>query len=895
MQVKVTEESLAVSRKARIVLAALVGLLLIMFLVVLARPEQALYGVARLESAWGGSVYSQNRGVWERWSIALGSFFRGQISSLPEIPELVIDVPFDEISKIYQKREEALAAGHLVQGDDDFVKGEIRLGDATVPVKLRLKGDWNDHLMGRKWSFRIRVRDGEQLLGMRRFSIQSPATRGFHAEKMYFELLNGLGVMTPRYEFVNVILNGDSVGIMALEEFFAKELLEFNRRREGVIVRFDESLVWDARDSLSGERVGFNGAFDDFRNAAVDGIGSSKIAESPFLSEQFAVAAGLLTGFADGRLSASETFDARQLGRFLAASDALGAWHALRWANMRFYLNPVSLKLEPIPFDANLQRAHKDGGSVVGMDPIVLQMLRDPRVWVEYLETLNILLGLATEGSLQRNLEEVEDRWLTLLRTEFRMLSEFDLAYLHPRLASIYAEMSQLSPAESGNLAHFKPYEPSLYPVLAHARLTRLDDGLNLSIGNAVPMDVNIVSVHWINDATGETRPASTETWPVAVPPRGLGSSGLRMRVAVGEPPAAEGWVLEVVSQIAGRGWTVASRPQLMPNYFERAPLPAANVETLLTAHPYLSRDGTDINVQPGSWTVTETLVVPAGYSLRAGPGTMLSFDRDAALVSYSPVILKGSAEAPVRLQASGDSWPGFVVMRAAAESHLDHVVVADTHSVSMPGWRLTGGANFFYSQATIENSRFLRSHGEDALNIVNSQFAIRDSDFSTTVSDAFDSDFSSGSVVGGSFIDIGGAGGGDAIDVSGSEVLVTGVEFLRVTDKALSVGERSNMDASRVSIRDVGTGVASKDASMLKISASEIDSASFAAITAYVKKPEYGSAVVIANDVNIVGDDSGIIAQVGSRVVVDGDDAPTTDIDVDALYETIMKPGLRR
>ena len=41
------------------------------------------------------------------------------------------------------------------------------------------------------------------------------------------------------------------------------------------------------------------------------------------------------------------------MGRFLAVAEMWGAWHVLRWHNIRFYVNPVTLKLEPIAFDAN--------------------------------------------------------------------------------------------------------------------------------------------------------------------------------------------------------------------------------------------------------------------------------------------------------------------------------------------------------------------------------------------------------------------------------------------------------------------------------------------------------------------------------------------------------------
>ena len=59
---------------------------------------------------------------------------------------------------------------------------EIRWADRSVRVKLRLKGDLPDHLEGDKWSFRIHTRDGNAIMGMRRFSIQAPKTRGFQVQ-----------------------------------------------------------------------------------------------------------------------------------------------------------------------------------------------------------------------------------------------------------------------------------------------------------------------------------------------------------------------------------------------------------------------------------------------------------------------------------------------------------------------------------------------------------------------------------------------------------------------------------------------------------------------------------------------------------------------------------------
>jgi hypothetical protein len=115
------------------------------------------------------------------------------------------------------------------------------------------------------------------------------------------------------------------------------------------------------------------------------------------------------------------------------------------------------------------------------------------------------------------------------------------------------------------------------------------------------------------------------------------------------------------------------------------------------------------------------------------------------------------------------------------------------------------------------------------------------------------------------------------------------------VSDKALSVGEASSMRASTVIINSVGTGAAAKDGSQLTLSDSVINAASFAGLTAYIKKSEYGQARLESQNVKMVAVERPVLAQTGSIVNVDGVVAETSDVDVDALYETVMKPGLRK
>ena len=97
---------------------------------------------------------------------------------------IFIDIPFDSLISIEEKRTEALVSGILLTSDEDFVPATMHLNEGSAfAINIRLKGDWTDHLMGENWSFRIHIADPQQaILGMRRFSIQAPETRNYEKE-----------------------------------------------------------------------------------------------------------------------------------------------------------------------------------------------------------------------------------------------------------------------------------------------------------------------------------------------------------------------------------------------------------------------------------------------------------------------------------------------------------------------------------------------------------------------------------------------------------------------------------------------------------------------------------------------------------------------------------------
>ena len=79
-------------------------------------------------------------------------------------------------------------------------------------------------------------------------------------------------------------------------------------------------------------------------------------------------------------------------------------------------------------------------------------------------------------------------------------------------------------------------------------------------------------------------------------------------------------------------------------------------------------------------------------------------------------------------------------------------------------------------------------------MNITSSKFKIINSQFINCLSDAFDSDFSTGVISDTEYFNI----KGDAADFSGSKVLITDSKFKNIDDKGISAGERSSIESIR-------------------------------------------------------------------------------------------------
>lgn len=793
-----------------------------------------------------------------------------------EIPHINIDIKFKHYQKLIQKRKEALSLGRLVTGPTSYIPAKIRHQSDTYKVKLRLKGDLPDHWSGDKWSFRIHIKGKDHLFGMRRFSLQDPTTREFEGEIIFFEALRREGVLTPRYFFVGLTVNGKYIGVMAFEEHFSKELLESQGRKESVILKFDESLWF------------FNkvGPFDNYMNNLIKPFRSNRISKSKGLSRDLKTATGLLRGFANGTLSSSQVFDVELMGRYLAVSSVWGAWHPLRWRNIRFYYNSITAKLEPIAYDAHLpyfkrkpvEPSHKPFAAALFESDLEIRPF--------YEDTLKKLKNEAEKGITEEWVRPIQNRNLRILHKEYPLLGGINLFGM--------AEAASQSLNESKATLE-------RYRKILTVHLIKDKKGNYLELVNHLPQKIFITRMERIDRKTGE-RIALNITpslkYPFSLPRTPTRTAPQTKKIFFQEPTDSQSFKFLVSAHIEGNEklWTVEAS-----NYFpggERNPVPSPSLDQVLVDHTFLAQipETGSLKIKQGDWVVNGSFVVPKGITLIIQKGTTLKFNSQSALIAKGPILIEGTQKFPVVLEGLGSpdekkSWQGIVVLNSQKPSIWSHVQIKNTSGISKDGWALTGGVNFYESDIEMDHVIFSGNRAEDALNIVRSKFELKNVTIKNTTSDAFDSDFSNGTVENGVFETIGSQGEGDGIDVSGSEVVVTRTRFKNISDKAISVGENSYLKANDVNIENVVIGAASKDGSRLFISDSKFTGIKKAGLMAYIKKLEYGPAEITAERLVFHSTEKQAIAQSGNKIIIDGIEISSEGLNVKEFYTSAVKP----
>ncbi|MFQ5335028.1 MAG: right-handed parallel beta-helix repeat-containing protein, partial [Flavobacteriales bacterium] len=291
--------------------------------------------------------------------------------------------------------------------------------------------------------------------------------------------------------------------------------------------------------------------------------------------------------------------------------------------------------------------------------------------------------------------------------------------------------------------------------------------------------------------------------------------------------------------------------------------------------------DAKTITIKEGNWNIRQTLIVPKDYVLKGTGNIKLNLLNKSMILSYSPIELIGSEKHPVEIYSTDSTGMGILVMNSGSASLLKQVRFNNLSNPSENDWKLTGAITFYQAPLKIEHCGFYQNRSEDALNIVRSGFAMENCLFSGTSSDAFDTDFSSGTISSTSFLDC----GNEAIDISGGQVSVSDVLIDHPGDKGISVGENGRVSIDKTEIRNAELAITSKDKSDVEIHDVRIIK-SRVGFVVFEKKAEYGPASMSVEGFRYEDLEVPYLLEKNSTLTIDGESMKPGDYKVkDMLY----------
>ncbi|MDG1900999.1 MAG: right-handed parallel beta-helix repeat-containing protein [Bacteroidales bacterium] len=805
--------------------------------------------------------------------------------SYPEYIDEPLAIIFDtsQFIKILDKRKKAFEATVLQTSDDDWVKG-IVVGDSNLmKAKIRLKGDWLDHLRGDKWSFRIKMRKNYVWNNLRTFSVQTPESRAFLFEWVAHKLFASKDILTTRYGFVPLTVNNQSKGLYAWEEHFVKQLLESRNRREGPIIKFSEDAFWQNIKYVKYSKSKKWSIFPFYEAAVIKPFGENRTSNNPVLFDQFCQAQKLLYQYKKGIRPVSEIFDIKKLATYYAMLDLLQARHGMVWINQRFYYNPVIGKLEPIAYDCYSKRPEistsindnfafttVSEASLKKEDFIFYHLFTDRTFVSYYLEELEEVSNLEFINNILVEISKDQLYYDSLLSLEFP-LDRYDNHMIRKSAKAI------------------RDYLPALKSLLESKTQADL---LAINVNEGIYVDTAVfentpeffVNAYTESSNNNNIQISIHNYFPRNLILLGTSRTGKRITNYFFQEPiiklynsGLEGtrYDMEVDSSAKFLYFMVEGRFDTFKIPIYKWPYPKGETTQQelfqlvnLIDNPIIDKISDDnIYIKNEELIIDQPIIIPSGYRVHFKAGTVIDFIDSAAFISYSSVHMNGTPGSPIIIKSSDFSANGFTILQASESSIVDNVKFQQLNTLDYKGWTLTGAVTFYESDVDIKNAKFYRNQCEDALNIIRSDFTIQNTTFDYTYADAFDADFCDGKIINCVYRDI----GNDAMDFSGSKILIKDTKVLGAEDKGISGGENSRVKVINTDIKRANIGLASKDMSVVDVENSTINLCNYG-IVLLQKKPEFGPSTMKLVNTKLDNLKYPFLIELNSTAIVDND-----------------------
>lgn len=788
------------------------------------------------------------------------------------LPELKIYTGRSEMMLIKRKRREALMVGLLETNGKDFVTSTMITDSQSYSALIRLKGDWLDHIRGSQWSLRIKLTEDKAYMGMKQFSLQSPATRSFLDEWLFHKLLQQEDILTPTYEFIQLWWNDEYKGVYAMEEHFDSPLLERNKRRDGPILKFEEDGFWQVQAMSKRSRKQDKWAHKNlpvFEAADIKQFGNHNESEFSTCTHCFVYGQAILDSLRFGNKGIHHMIDVDKMARFYALADLTKGYHALRWHNLRYYYNPLSGLLEPVVYDG-----YGDEGPYLWFSKPYLGYIDEQKKKLYFLEEFivfklfnddvfsHLYYQYLKEYLTKEYIESFEDQ----VREELGELEQI-LKWHYPdaTLRSVnYQDQARQVMAEYTNRFQDSSlqFEYHIYdPMYADCQLKGplkdisvkaffRNDLINLQNYFCKPIKIVATGPKKSKPIHKLSRPMQLPVFDInnPIPVTTIIPYHSSDRFVFYEVPGIDYWYTKKIKQ-----------------------------EIRLSDHDYLDLE----NYAPdtatfqivndtfylfsGKYQFNRPLIIPRGRCLYIKPGVELDLIDSAFILIQGSLIMEGDSNSGIWINSTDRTSRGIHLVNGQS-ALIQHSRFSHLGSLRAFGRVYSGAFTAYGTPLKMASCFFENNHSEDALNIVNGAVKLSKTQFSNINGDALDIDFSQFQLSQLDFRNI----SGDALDFSGSKGVIHQVRVDKVQDKALSVGEESKVEINTLWVKNSTIGVAVKDASTCHLIQPDFSDNQYDFVV-FRKKSIYGSGsqLSVVADATLEQNAYNYLLEQGERLII--------------------------
>lgn len=875
------------------------------------------------------------------------SFFKKKLQGkFQNVDKIYLNIDFETLNELNNRRQDFIK-NELIDPDlNSWLSISINYKNNKYESKIRFKGRMtethlNPTMRSENISYKIKIKKKEKgnILGMREFSLMDLRRRGYLLEWYARTFLKSEGLIYLDYKFVNLFINGKNHGIYAMDESISEATLTRNKRRDSVSVRIDNNFNTGNIDLSLTNPSGYAAFNNDYVTGNIDLLNEeigdeykelknleyfnqnypislkNKIIINPSSKrlKNFNIAFNLLDNFRNGSLKTEEVFDIDQLAKGFAASDILDGWHGINWTNLSFYLNPISLKLEPI-----FQDWYNEGSVSTGNEK-VQRNIRYLDVYNYGIFYRNIFASEKFIGKYVFYLEKyTEDKFLENFNKKIHNRFKVNLKTIY-KSSPYYEFPSELFNRKTKTIKNFLYHnDPLFLNLFSQSKDINGYNNTLLEVGNkhVLPIYVSKVILKSFDGKILEKsldvklKPRNLKKFtelkfdgaPVKYDLIGFKSPDFKNFKSISLEYNIIGSKKKFIKIISHPVESIERKKINLNNYL------ITNKDTsILINNNFIEKIDNEYIMQKGTWIITSDLIIPDGKKLIIPPGNEIILANNAQILSKSAIIAKGTPQNKISIKSYSPSftigkknrnltykikkklngisvehlsdkskpeikikppYPGqcIIIFEAKEISIFENVDFDNLRNCEQGPIHSEGAFNVYKSKIKMKNINFNNNKfGDDGINFINSEFNLENIHLKNIYADGLDLDFSYGKIKNFSCYEC----ANDGIDISNTTLQLENYKATKIKDKALSIGENSIFNAKNIEIIDSNIGVAIKDGSIAKIDKIKIKLSKYP-VTTYIKKREFGPAVLEINNLNLEENLNPILIEEGSKLKID-------------------------